>query len=79
MSIGTCSGGEPDADVSSPSRPDEGMGKAKGEDSHHVHDSDVKLNEEKMEINSGLNYFTAKAAANHRRGRTRFSYWRRRS
>jgi hypothetical protein len=46
------------------------MGRAKGEASHHVHDPDVKLNEDKMDINSGSIYFTAKAAANHRRART---------
>jgi hypothetical protein len=72
ISISTGSGGDRDTDVSSPSRPDEGRGRGrgKGEASHPVHDPNGKLNEDKMGITPGLNYFTAEAVETHLRGRS---------
>jgi hypothetical protein len=60
--ISTSSRRDPDADVSSPSTPDESLDKGKA--SYDVDNAGVKLGEVMM-ASQGLDYLTAKAAANH--------------
>jgi hypothetical protein len=64
ISISTSSGGESDADMSSPSWPDEGAYKVKVQ-THYFDDPDVNLDEDTTS-SQGLDHLIAKAAAKQR-------------